>query len=387
MTNDFKNPWENLIEKLNKKEDEKEDENKEKNNYLINDSSSKNLGNSFKSIFSNIITDINGDIHQKPENNDLKNNNLKNNNEYSIESIMGKYFGFILIILLFIWLLNGIYVIDANQQGVVLLFGKFYKITNPGLNYALPSPIGKIYKLSVTNINKEEFGYRNGSKGYYNVDNESLMFTGDENIVDLDYEVQWRIKDAKNFIFSLEHPRATIRMAAESAMREIIAKRDIDDALANKKSIIEREVFDLLQEILDSYNSGIEVILVQLLRVDPPAEVINSFRDVQTAKADKERKINEAETYRNDVIPKARGEAEALISTAEGYKKTIISNAEGEVASFLQIYKEYQKNPNLTKTRIYLETMNEIMENVDKVIIDEKVGKNILQHIQLNNRE
>ncbi len=383
MSNNFKNPWENLNKELDNEENKEQNKNEESDNSL------KYEDANLKSIFSNIINDITNGVPQNPKNNN-SNNNFDNynkyiNSKYDIENIIGKYFIFVLIFLLFIWLINGVYVIDANQQGVVLLFGKFYKITDPGLNYALPYPIGKVYKLPVTNINKEEFGFRNESKSYRNVDNESLMFTGDENIVDLDYEVQWRIKDAKNFAFSLEHPKATIRMATESAMREIIAKRDIDDALANKKSIIEREVFDLLQEILDSYNSGIEIILVQLLRVDPPAEVINSFRDVQTAKADKERKINEAETYRNDVIPKARGEAEALISTAEGYKKSIISNAEGEVANFLKIYKEYQKNPTLTKTRIYLETMNEIMENVDKVIIDEKVGKNILQHIQLNN--
>lgn len=195
-----------------------------------------------------------------------------------------------MVILVFIWLLNGVYKIDANQQGVVLYFGKFYNITNPGLNYMVPSPIGKLYKISVTNINKEEFGFRSTASGNRNIDNESLMLTGDENIVDIDYEVQWRIKDAKNYLFNLEHPRATIRMATESAMREIIAKRKIDDALASKKSAIGDEVLKLLQEILDSYNSGIEVILVQLLRVDPPVEVIGAFRDVQTAKADKEKK-------------------------------------------------------------------------------------------------
>lgn len=383
MAKDFKNPWEDLNKGLGKKnnEDDKKEEEEEEDNKNNFSEKEKNNVENFKKSNGTRNNMNNSDIFYF--NNFETDDFLKS--IFDLINFVRKYFITIFGILLFIWLINGIYVIDANQQGVVLLFGKFYKITNPGLNYILPYPIGKVYKLPVTNINKEEFGYRNDSKGYRNVDNESLMFTGDENIVDLDYEVQWRIKDAKKYLFSLEHPRLTIRMAMESAMREIIAKRDIDDALANKKSVIENEVFDLLQKILDSYDSGIEVVLVQLLRVDPPAEVINSFRDVQTAKADKERTINEAETYRNDVIPKARGEAEAIISEAEGYKKTIISNAEGEVTSFLKVYKEYQKNPSLTKKRIYLETMEKVMDGVDKLIIDEKVGKNVLQHIQLNN--
>ena len=288
----------------------------------------------------------------------------------------------IVLFLLALWLLNGIYKIDANQQGVILYFGKFYKTAEPGLNYMLPYPIGKLYKIPVTNINKEEFGFRS-SGNITNIDNESLMLTGDENIVDVDFEVQWRIKDATHYLFNVFNPALTIRMATESAMREIIGKRKIDDALATKKSDIEREVLVLLQEILDNYGSGIEILLVQLLRVDPPKEVIAAFRDVQTAKADKERKINEAETYKNDVIPRARGEAESIIKSAEGYKESTIKNAEGEVAYFKNIYNEYLKNPTLTKKRIYLETMESIMKDVDKTIINDKIGENILQHLPI----
>lgn len=291
----------------------------------------------------------------------------------------------ILLLLFGLWLLTGIYKIDTNQQGVVLYFGKFNKITTPGLNYMIPYPVGKLIKVPVTNINKEEFGFRsNGKDSRINVDTESLMLTGDENIIDIDFEVQWRIKDAKDYLFNLQNPSLTIKMATESAMREIIAKRKIDDALANKKSIIEEEVLSLLQQILNDYKSGIEIVLVQLLRVDPPEEVISAFRDVQTAKADKERKINEAETYKNDIIPKTRGEVESIIKNAEGYKESIISNAEGEVAYFLKIYKEYTKNPTLTKKRIYLETMKDVTKNVNKTIVSEKIGNNLLQHLQLN---
>lgn len=294
-------------------------------------------------------------------------------------------FIYVILAVIFIWLLGGIYKIDTNQQGIVLYFGKFYKIADPGLNYMLPYPIGKLYKLSVTNINKEEFGFRNLEK-LKNIDNESLMLTGDENIVDIDFEIQWRIKNATDYLFNVYNPTLTIRMATESAMREVIGKRQIDDALTTKKLEIEREVLELLQNILDNYKSGIEVILVQLLRVDPPMEVISAFRDVQTAKADKERKINEAETYRNDIIPKTRGEVESIIKNAEGYSETLIKNTEGEIAYFNSLYKEYVKNPQLTKKRIYLETMESVMNNVDKVIINDNIGQNVLQHLSINNK-
>lgn len=313
-------------------------------------------------------------------------NNNNNNNKYKIISVK---FNFLYIILLIaiVWLLNGIYKIDTNQRGVVLYFGKFYNITTPGLNYMLPYPIGKLYKISVTNIQKEEFGFRTRSKdNKINIDSESLMLTSDENIIDIDFEVQWRVKDAKDYLFNLYNPNLTIRMATESAMREIIAKREINDALTNKKSIIEEEVLKLLQEILNDYNSGIEILLVQLLRVDPPQEVINAFRDVQTAKADKERKINEAETYKNDIIPKTRGEAESIIKEAEGYKESLITNAEGEAEYFSKIYKEYLKNPIATKTRIYLETMEKVTKNVEKTIVNEGIGNKSIQHLYLNNK-
>lgn len=313
------------------------------------------------------------------------NNNSNNNkkNIYNIDFIKKTNIVYIILILLFFWLLSGIHKIDTNQQGIVLYFGKFYKTIDPGLNYVLPYPIGKLYKVPVTNINKEEFGFRNSGK-ITNMDNESLMLTGDENIVDIDFEIQWRIKSATDYLFNVYNPTLTIRMATESAMREVIGKRKIDDALATKKSEIEIEVKDLLQNILDNYETGIEIILVQLLRVDPPVEVISAFRDVQTAKADKERKINEAETYRNDVIPKTRGEVESIIKNAEGYKETLIKNTEGEIAYYNSIYREYIKNPTLTKKRIYLETMESVMNNVDKVIINDKIGQNVLQHLSIN---
>lgn len=343
------------------------------NNFSKNPWDDDNIETSKKeNVFFKKFININVEQHNN-QNHNFKVVNIKINLLY------------ILFLLFGLWLLTGIYKVDTNEQGVVLYFGKFNTISTPGLNYMIPYPIGKLTKVPVTNINKEEFGFRSsGKNSRTNIDTESLMLTGDENIIDIDFEVQWRIKDAKDYLFNLQNPTLTIKMATESAMREIIAKRKIDDALANKKSDIEQEVLTLLQGILNDYKSGIEIVLVQLLRVDPPQEVISAFRDVQTAKADKERKINEAETYKNDIIPKTRGEVESIIKKAEGYKESLIVNAEGEVAYFLKIYNEYIKNPSLTKKRIYLETMENVTKNVNKTIINDKISSNTLQHLQLN---
>jgi membrane protease subunit HflK len=301
--------------------------------------------------------------------------------------ILAIIFGFLAI-----WLSSGIYKINPDENGVVLYFGRFHSITNSGLNFYIPLPIGKLQKVSVTRINKEEFGFdsgisskRNKYKFVRNFDEESLMLTGDENIADIDFEVQWKVGNVKEYLFNIANPKSTIRKATESAMREIIAKRPIDDALANKKSEIEREVKNLVQEILNSYKSGVEIVLVQMLRVDPPKEVISAFRDVQTAKADKERKINEAEAYNNDVIPRARGEAEKIIQEAEAYKQSMIANAEGQASRFNNVYREYRRAKFVTKKRMYLETMEEIYGNTNKIIIGEEIGKGVVPYLPLEN--
>ncbi len=324
---------------------------------------------------------------KNPWNNEKEENDInKDKHSNTVKKIISIKIDILNIIFfsLILWLACGFCKINTNQKGVVLYFGKFYKIINPGLNYMLPTPIGKLYRIPVTNINKEEFGFRTKNKSQINVNNESLMLTGDENIVDIDFEVQWRINDVKNYLFTIQQNRLTIRMAAESAMREIIAKRKIDDALAGKKSDIEYEVKELLQSILDNYSSGIEIVLVQLLRVDPPVEVIDAFRDVQTAKADKERLINEAETYRNDILPKTRGEVEEILRQAEGYKESIISKAEGESSRFLKIHTAYLQNPTITKKRLYLESMELVMKDIDKIFIDKKLSNGLLKHINID---
>ncbi|MFC1659584.1 FtsH protease activity modulator HflK [Pseudomonadota bacterium] len=323
------------------------------------------------------------------------------NTESFISSFRFKSLGLVFILLMILWLTSGFYKVGPDQNAVVLYFGKFHSISTPGLNYHIPMPFGEAIKISVTSINKEEFGF-NSTQSVSNprmfgsnqvnimtrdFEAESLMLTGDENIADIDFEVQWKIADVKNYLFSLANPKLTVREVTESAMREIIAKRPIDDALAQKKSEIEREVKDLVQNILDSYNSGVEIVLVQLLRVDPPKHVINAFRDVQTAKADKEREINEAKIYQNDILPRARGQAEQVLQEAEGYKQSIIAGAEGKAARFNQVYDEYRKAKTVTRKRMYLETMEEVMIGTEKVIIDEKASETgVVPYIYLDNR-
>lgn len=298
-------------------------------------------------------------------------NNIKFKNNNSLFILIG-------IVFLFLWLATGIYKVNSDENGVVLYFGKYYETTTPGLHFYIPYPIGKLQKVSTTRINKEEFGFSSSNDTKKVFDEESLMLTGDENIADIDFEVQWKIGNVKDYLFNIQNQKTTIRSATESVMREIIAKREIDDILANKKFEIESEAKKLLQDILNSYNSGIEIITVQLLRADPPKEVIDAFRDVQTAKADKESKINEAESYNNDIMPKARGEAEAIIQGAEAYKKSVVSKAEGETERFDRVYKEYRLNKDVTKRRIYIETMEEVMKNNDKIIIDKNISGNFL---------
>lgn len=299
------------------------------------------------------------------------------------------YLGWILVGVLFIWLCSGFYRVQPDEQGAVFYFGKLTTITESGLNYHLPYPVGFVVKRSVTNINKAEF--KNGFVTNNTTNNSqlgnnlspSLMLTGDENIVDIDFEVQWRISDLGNYLLSLEDPAGTLKEVATSAMREVIGTTPITDALSTGKSEIEFRTKVLLQKILDQYKSGIEVTLIQLLRVDPPSQVINSFRDIQTAKADKESSINEAEAYYNDVIPKARGEAEQIIKTAEAYKIRTVLEAEGQTKRFLAIYREYLNHKNITTDRMYLETLEKVLQNSHTIILDKSANRDMVPYLPL----
>jgi len=294
-----------------------------------------------------------------------------------------------LIILVIIWIASGLYRVLPDEQGVVLRFGKFVNTTQPGLNYHIPFPVERALTPKVTKVNRMDVGFRAGSDsgfssaGIADVPEESLMLTGDENIVNIDFSVFWVIKDAGNFLFKIQDPQGTVKAAAETAMREVIARSDIQSILTEGRSRIEIETQEIIQDILDEYNSGIQITQVQTQKADPPDQVIDAFRDVQAARADMERSKNEAEAYANDVIPRARGEAAKILQAAEAYKKQVVARAEGEASRFIAIYTEYALAKEVTQERMYLETMEKVLADIDKVIIEKNVGSGVVPYLPL----
>jgi membrane protease subunit HflK len=284
-----------------------------------------------------------------------------------------------LVIVITIWAFSGLYRVLPDEQGVVLRFGKFVSTTQPGLNYHIPYPVETVLNPKVTKVNRIDVGFRSASdtgrtSGIADVSEESLMLTGDENIVNIDFSVFWVIKDAGKFLFKIQSPVVTVKAAAETAMREVIARSRIQPILTEGRSKIEIETQKIIQSLLDEYESGIQITQVQTQKADPPDEVIDAFRDVQAARADMERSKNEAEAYQNDVIPRARGEAAKILQEAEAYKKQVVALAEGEASRFLAIYNEYKLAKKVTQERMYLETMEKVLADIDKVIIDKKAG-------------
>ncbi len=297
----------------------------------------------------------------------------------------------IAIVVVVVWVASGIYSVAADEVGVVLRFGAFNRITQPGLNYHLPSPIEKVLTPSVTRVNRTEIGYRSAEgtatrgAATRQLPEEALMLTGDENIVDINFAVFWIIKDAKAYLFNIRRPDETVKSAAESAMREVIGETQIAQALAEGRGKIETDTHSLLQGILDAYGAGIEVTQVQLQRVDPPGPVIDAFRDVQRALADREQLRNEAEAYRNDIVPKARGAAAAIKQEAEAYRQEIIARAQGDADRFTSVYNAFKAAQDVTLQRLYLETMEEVLKNSNKVIIDKSAegGSGVLPYLPL----
>ncbi|MDP2945006.1 MAG: FtsH protease activity modulator HflK, partial [Atribacterota bacterium] len=266
-------------------------------------------------------------------------------------------------------------------------FGKFVRIESPGLNYHLPYPIETVVTPAVTRVKRVEIGFRTISSGpparYQKFPAEALMLTGDENIVSAEAIVQYKIKDPISYLFNIILPEETVKSAAEAALRQVIGERKIDEALTIGKYEIQEETKKLLQDLLDSYESGIFVVAVQLQDVNPPKEVQDAFKDVASAKEDKSKYINEAQGYKNDLIPKARGEAVKMTKEAEGYKIERIKKAEGDVAKFNSILTEYKKGEYITQARLYLETMEEILPNINKVIVDLKENQSLINLLPL----
>ena len=299
--------------------------------------------------------------------------------------------GLLLVILvaIVIWFASGFFRVGPDEVGVVKRFGEFNRTALPGLNYHLPSPVETVTTPQVQRENSIEIGFR--STGEFgrtrtrgsDLPQESLMLTGDENIVDVDFAVFWKISDATNFLFNIRQPEQTVRAVAESVMREVVGRSKIDDILTEGREKVEQDTLLGMQDMLDSYEAGIQITQVKLQKADPPAAVIDAFRDVQAARADQERMRNEAQAYANDVIPRARGEAEKIRLEAEAYKEQTVAEAEGEVSRYLAIFSEYDRAKDVTRKRLYFETLESVLAGMNKIIIDESGGQGVVPYLPL----
>ena len=289
--------------------------------------------------------------------------------------------GLILMVLLIVvvWLLSGLYRVQPGENGIELLFGKYVNTTQAGLNFWAPWPLGSIQRPNVEKTNQINVGFRSIGPGGRNesvrdVPLESLMLTGDQNIIDIDFVVQWRIKNARDFLFNIRDPEATIKLAAESSIREIVGQTPLEEVLATKRTEVETRTRDVLQRIMDDYKAGVFVAEVKMQKVDPPPTVIDAFNDVQRARQDKERQQNEAEAYRNDIVPKAKGEASRQLEQAAAYRERLIKEADGEAKRFVSVYNAYLTGKEVTVRRLFLERMQDVLSKSDKVIIDKGQG-------------
>ena len=279
----------------------------------------------------------------------------------------------ILTLLVVIWLATGIYRVGPGQRGVELVFGSQTEVTSPGLHYNFPSPIGDVLLPEVERSRRINIGYEalsETSDAIRDVPKQSFILTGDENIVDMDFTVFWKIRDPVAYLFNIRNPEATIQLAAESVMREVVGQTTFDQTVTTGRQDIEFRSESLLQTVLDGYESGVEIESVVLQKSDPPAEVIDAFNDVQRARQDQDRKRNEAEAYANSIVPSARGQAEQMIRIAEAYKERLINEAIGEASRFQSVLESYKANPEVTRKRMYIETVSDVLQGADKIILD-----------------
>ena len=301
--------------------------------------------------------------------------------------------GVLLVVLgaLVLWGVSGFFRVEPDELGVVLRFGKQVREVQPGLNYHLPYPIETVLTPKALRVNKIDIGMRvvedmRRGSSVRDVPEESLMLTGDENIVDVDFSVLWRVKPTGvgDYLFNIQNPEGTVKAGAESAMREVVGRSDIQPILTGARQTIETAVQDLMQKTLDHYGAGIYVQQVQLQKVDPPSQVIDAFRDVQAARADLERAQNEAQTYANRVVPEARGRVAQITQAAEAYRQQTVAEATGQTARFLSIYEQYKKAPDVTRQRMYLETMERVLGTTEKIIIDSTGNGGVVPYLPLN---
>ncbi len=297
------------------------------------------------------------------------------------------------VVVIAVWLASGFYRVQPDEQGVVLRFGAYDRTTLPGLNYHIPWPVESVLLPAVTRINRVEVGYRSQGPDARvqsgrdlpprDVPEESLMLTGDENIIDIDCAVFWRIRDASDFLFHTRNPGYTVKSAAESVLREVIGRTPIQPALTDARAQIEASVLKGVQAIVDQYGAGVEITQVQLQKVDPPAAVIESFRDVQRANTDADRMRNEAESYHNDIVPRARGDAARLVAEADGARQASAADATGQAQRFLSVLQAYNAARDVTLTRLYIETMQDVLSHTPSVIVDDKL-QGVVPYLPLN---
>ncbi|MBS0537337.1 MAG: FtsH protease activity modulator HflK [Proteobacteria bacterium] len=304
----------------------------------------------------------------------------------------GSFKGILLVVLaaVVIWLLTGFFRVQPNQQAVQLIFGKpFGTPAEQGLHYNLPAPIGSVVVVNVQDLRRTVIGSHGGGSGGFArgaaraTSTENLMLTGDENIVDIEFAVLWQVKDVFRYAFAVRNGEETVRAVAEAAMREVIGQTNLQYAQTEGRAKLEQETKDLMQRVLDEYGLGARINQVQLQRVDPPQEVIGAFRDVQAARADKERNINEANTYRNQVLPRAKGEAASIVQRGEAYKAQTVARAKGDTQRFEQVYEQYAKAKDITAERLYLETMEDVLRNASKVMVDKNGGSGVVPYLPL----
>jgi membrane protease subunit HflK len=278
------------------------------------------------------------------------------------------------------------FMVKVDEVGVVLRFGKFDREVPSGLHFRLPYPVEEVRLAKVTAQNIIEIGFESNQtgRGGRDVPQESLMLTGDENIVVVGFEVRWRIKDAQKYLFNIQNPQETVREVAESAMREVVGQSEIKPIITEARSQTEAAVQKLMQEVLDYYGAGIAIEQVTMQKSEPPAQVIDAFRDVQAAQADKAKFQNEAFAYANKVVPEARGEAERITLGAQGYQQQAVAEATGQTARFLKVYEEYKKAPEVTRKRLYLETMERVLGGAEKIILDGKAGQSVVPYLPLD---
>ncbi len=299
---------------------------------------------------------------------------------------VGSYIKYGLLVILGLWILSGFYQVQPSEEGVVLRFGKYVYTTDAGLHYHLPAPIEEVIKVNVTQERSINLGSADNRDYRNNAFTESHMLTGDENIVDINLTVVWKIKDAKDYLFSIRSPDETVSVAAQSVLREIVGQSEMQPIITGDRGKVEDETKDELQRVLDEFKAGIIIVRVKLQKADPPREVVDAFNEVQRAKADMERFKNEAEAYRNEVLPKAKGQAAQIAQDAEAYKAATINKAEGEAKRFASVYAAYKDGKEVTIKKMYLDAMEDVLKKANKVIIDPSQKGNLLPVLSLNSK-